>query len=200
MKPNVTPSDFDLLDLIALHDADAMRILCDRWRAYALTVAGHHLHNHADAEEVVQTAFVQVWRCAARFRRTASFKTWLNRIVVNQSLNRYGYYSRRRMRDHWSLDAPPEQAEGTQELADCSTDFRDELEVEEKEGRIAKALTLLPPAQRELITMVGIQDVSYADVAQRLGLTVGTVKSRLNRARRLLMTQLELIDAPTVAA
>lgn len=191
------PTDFELLDRIIAGDADALGVLIARHRPVALRLSFNHLRSREDAEEVVQMAVMSVWRNASKFQRTASFKTWFIKIVLNMTRNRWYYNSRRRQLDHVSLDFQP--ANAFSDLHDILADERDmraSMDFEEQRERILQALGRLQPQKREIVEMIAFRHMSYEQISRALNIEVGTVKSRLSRARAYLAEELERIDQP----
>lgn len=139
------------------------------------------LGDRDDALDVSQEVFLQVFRTLHRFRGQSSLKTWIYRIVVNQSRNKLRWWTRRRRALQVSLDehvskygdptgtvrSTPDRVLGQKELAD----------------RVWQALDRLPFDQRTTVILREIEGLSYQDIAYSLGVLVGTVKSRLARAR-----------------
>jgi RNA polymerase sigma-70 factor (ECF subfamily) len=129
--------------------------------------------NPEDASDAAQEAFLKAFRSLRAFRGDAAFGTWLHRIAVNAALD----IIRRR---------PPQ----TQDLLDAAatpTDAQDrELERRELQRRIHRAILTLPADQRVAVVLRDVQGLSYGEVASVLQVPVGTVRSRLSRAREAL--------------
>jgi RNA polymerase sigma-70 factor (ECF subfamily) len=147
------------------------------------------LKNHEDAEEVTQDTFIRAQKGLETFRGDASFSTWLFQIATNLSHNRYWYWWRRKRDASMSIDMNLAE-EGDLTLADilaAEGETPGETAVtQEMVDQIAKAMEHLNPKHREILTMRNVQNMSYADIADKLGLSVGTVKSRIARARESL--------------
>lgn len=191
------PSQMD-----AMHDADLVRRfrtgddaafteIVVRHRAKLFAVALARLRNHADAEEITQDTFIRAHRALAAFRGESSLGTWLHRITVNLALNRYWYFFRRRRHLTQSLDCPLGD-ETSATLADVvaseapgpvrQTMNNEFLQV------VAACMTMLPPRQSEILRLRNGLAHSYDRIALTLGINVGTVKSRIARARSNLQT------------
>jgi RNA polymerase sigma-70 factor (ECF subfamily) len=148
-------------------DEDAFRSLLHRYRGPATYLAAQILGDATEAEDVVQEAFLHVFRSLHRFRGDASFYSWLYRIVVNLCLSRMRRKSRRRC-------IPLEEISRDHEGAAPSWDTR--LQVE----------TLLASLSEEIRVTLLLREVaglSYAEIAEELEIPVGTVRSRLNAGR-----------------
>ena len=130
------------------------------------------------AEELTQDVFVKVWRRLGTFRGESALTTWLHRVTVNTVLDD----RKARGRRPTQLSAVPDAAYGL-EGADTS-DPGARL-------RLERALASLPARAREAIVLHGIEGYSYEEVAELMGVALGTVKSHIHRARALLLERLE---------
>ncbi len=153
--------------------------MCEH-RRYVFNLAYRVLGDYAEAEDVAQEAFVRVWRALPDFRGEARFTTWLYRIVHNLCLNR--------------LPGLQQQLLQTEPLEETLADPHDSLyELSEGGERIAflhAELARLPEKYRLVLTLRYLQNLSYDEIATVLGLTMGTVKTHIHRARTLLMERL----------
>lgn len=170
-------------------DEQAFLQIMERYQAKIFTTVLGLLHNRADAEEITQDTFIRAHRGLARFRGDASLATWLYRIAVNLARNRYWYFFRRRRQDSLSLDhALAEDNEGTfaDLVASEAHDPAQETATEEFSQLIAASMAKLDRSHREILTMRNVLNLSYDEIAQTLRIKVGTVKSRIARAREKL--------------
>lgn len=157
-----------------------------RYREKIFSVALALLRNRADAEEIAQDTFIRAHRGLARFRGDSSLATWLHRIAVNLARNRYWYFFRRRRHATLSLDcALSDDSEAT--FADLvATDAPNparEAATDEFSALVATCMEKLDARHREILTLRNLLNHSYDEIAQSLGINVGTVKSRIARAR-----------------
>jgi RNA polymerase sigma-70 factor (ECF subfamily) len=146
------------------------------------------IHDHAEAEEITEDAFIRAYRGLSRFRGECSLATWLYHVALNLARNRYWFLLRRRNLAG-SLDAPvgPDGKLTRAEIvASSEADPAQELERNEFSCAVAACLQRLPARQREILALRGILNRSYAQIACALAINVGTVKSRIARARRNL--------------
>jgi RNA polymerase sigma-70 factor (ECF subfamily) len=151
------------------------------------------VRNRSDAEEIAQDTFVRAHRALPRFRGDSSVATWLHRIAVNLARNRYWYHFRRRKHATLSLDAPVGEtgdAAFSDLLSTSAPDPSQETSRHEFVSAIETSLEKLEPTHRKILTMRSILDQSYEEIAAALGINVGTVKSRIARARERLRSQL----------
>lgn len=153
------------------------------------------LRNHADAEEIVQDTFIRAHRGLANFRGDSSLATWLHHVALNLARNRYWYFHRRKRHATLSLNcALSEDGEAT--FADLLPDqqaapVRESIAAEFTE-LVSVCMDKLPAPQREILAMRNLLNRSYEEIAAALDIEVGTVKSRIARARgqlRSLMAQ-----------
>lgn len=163
-------------------DPEAFEALVDRYgprlHAVARRMVGDDL-----AADVVQDAFLAAFRSLGGYRGTASFSTYLHTIVVNRC-RRVGA----RRREHMTLDegvlpVPPDRVAAPERHAEAS----------QTREAVEEALRALPPEFRETLALREFSELPYGEIAEVLGVSVGTVKSRIARGRALLRTALEQV-------
>jgi RNA polymerase sigma-70 factor (ECF subfamily) len=153
------------------------------------TLALNLLGDRDEALDLSQEVFLRVFRTLQGFRGQSSLKTWIYRIVINQARNRQRFWRRRRRADQVSLDQHvAEHGELTQPGDGTSPD--QVLARKELASRLWAALNDLPFDQRTVVILREVDGLSYDEIAFSLGVAVGTVKSRLTRARQALRLQL----------
>jgi RNA polymerase sigma-70 factor (ECF subfamily) len=179
------PPDALLLDRVARGDRAALDDLFRRYRAVAYRVAFRLLGREADALDAVQNGFIKALTHLDRFRGHSSFKTWLLRIVSNAALD----LGRQRKRDGWN-DRPPVPATPDRVGPDGLPAPDAGLERADLRRVIEAALAQLPAAQRQTFVLHVDGELSYREVADTLGISIGTVMSRLFYARQKLKTLL----------
>ena len=151
------------------------------------------LKNREDAEEVTQDAFIRAHRGLDKFRGDASFSTWLFQIATNLAHNRYWYWWRRKRDRSISLDRSlTEEGNGTlvEILPADDDDPSQEAITRELVERVEKCLPMLSKKHREILELRVKKNFSYEEIAQILKISVGTVKSRIARARESLRGKL----------
>jgi len=151
-------------------------------------LAANLLGDRDEALDLSQEVFLRVFRTIHRFRGQSSLRTWIYRIAVNQARNRHRFWRRRHRADQVSLDEHI-AAHGDFFSAGTSTPDR-VLAQKELATCLERALEGLPFDQRTAIVLREIDGLSYEEIAYSLGVAVGTVKSRLTRARQALRTEL----------
>ena len=174
-------------------DEQAFVEIMNRYRGKIFSVALSLLRNRADAEEITQDTFIRAHRGLARFRGDSSLATWLHRIAVNLARNRYWYFFRRRRQDSLSLDHTiGDGTDGT--FADLiAADTRDPAQESvstEFAALVSSCMERLDQKHREILTLRNVLNLPYEDIARNLRINVGTVKSRIARARENLRTLL----------
>ena len=149
-------------------------------RAY--TYAFRLTRNAETAADVVAEAFLRIHNALPNFKGQSSFKTWLYRILTNCFLD---LRKREKARPHGSLDAMTDSAEGEMafQIEDPAPNPEELAQKGARGDAVQAALAAMPEYQRAMIVMYHAEDMSYEDMAAALDLPVGTVKSRLNRAR-----------------
>jgi len=171
------PSDADLLAKAARGDGKAFGLLVNRHADGMFRLAASLVGNAADAEDVVQEALAGAFRGAGKFQGRSSVKTWLTRIVLTQSAIVQRDRKRRRLRQNDSAAQNVAAAGGT-----AGVEMRIDLHA---------ALQRLSSEHRQVLALREFEHLSYADIAAALDLPVGTIESRLYRARSELKTVLQ---------
>jgi RNA polymerase sigma-70 factor (ECF subfamily) len=147
------------------------------------------LRNQQDAEEVTQDAFIRAHRGLANFRGEAAFSTWLYQIATNLARNRYWYWWRRKRDKTVSFDQPVGEDNDTplSEVFATEMDTPGDITVtQELVDHIAFGMEKISPKHREVLILRNVKNMAYEEIAEVLGISVGTVKSRIARARESL--------------
>lgn len=176
-------------------DECAFDALVDRYSARAYQIAYGVLGNREDAEEVAQDVFIRIHRALPEFRGDSEFTTWLYRIAMNLARNKYRWNKCRKMKLHDSIDSAPEDDDGEArriELPDMKANPEQEAVYAELDSALKSELEKMSAAQREVLVMRNVQEMSYEDIAAALKCKIGTVKSRIARAREELRQRLGL--------
>jgi RNA polymerase sigma-70 factor (ECF subfamily) len=176
----VTAIDEELVARAQKRDEDAFEQLVLKYQRYVFNLAYRVLNDRTEAEDVTQEAFIRAWRGLPRFRAQAQFKTWLYRIVHNLCLNR-----RPGLQRELSHIEPLEEI-----LADPAPSLAGLSESHERMALLHHQLEQLPEKYRLVLTLRHLQNVSYQEIAEVLGLPMGTVKTHIYRARRALADRL----------
>lgn len=176
------PDDSVLIERSQKGDRQAFDTLIRKHEKRAYQYAYRLTSNPEEAGDVVADAFVRVYSALHNFKGQSAFTTWLYRILTNCFLD---MRKKERSRPSTSLEAALQTDEGDLErqVEDDKPTPLDEAERSERERAIEGAVSLLPEYQRAMITMYHVETLSYEEIAEALDLPIGTVKSRLNRAR-----------------
>ncbi len=160
------------------------------------------LQNREDAEEVTQDTFNKALASIHAFRWEASFSTWLFQIGSNLARNRFWYRKRRGYGRELHMEQPlNEDGFSVQDvLPDPEADPADRLRWNEFQSSVDKHLGRLPDTYREIMKMRLMDDLSYEEISDELGVPIGTVKSRIARARQHLNRTLGISDGDSVQA
>lgn len=179
-------------------DRSAFNALIVRHEVRAYQYAFRLTRNPEEAADVVSEAFVRVYNALHNFKGQSAFTTWLYRILTNCFLD---IRKRDKGRTNISLEATTQTSEGEieRQIEDDAPSPLEQTEQAEREERIETAVNHLPEYQRAMIMMYHAEQMSYEEIAEALDLPIGTVKSRLNRARislrDLLQKDAELFKA-----
>lgn len=163
-------------------DTDSFEVLVRRHEKAIFNLVYRLLGNYDEAAEVAQEVFLSAFKSIHQFRGEANFSTWLYRIGLNHASTRRKSLQTSQQR-HIPLD-------GTEVIADGAVDPAKNVEHKEIQQRVQQALNSLDPEDARIVLLRDLQDIPYEDVAQMLDIPVGTVKSRLHRARQALKTSL----------
>jgi RNA polymerase sigma-70 factor, ECF subfamily len=177
-----------VLRLKANEDA-AYDELVRTYNASMFHVAYRMLGDTAEASDVVQEIFIKVFRNIGSFKGEAALKTWIFRIALSEILNRLRWWKSRHRSSTVSLDDQPNGHEHYY-VPDSGPSPEEMLESKERESAIQEALGKLSNEHRSIIVLRDIEGFSYTEIADVLGISMGTVKSRLARGREDLKRSL----------
>jgi RNA polymerase sigma-70 factor (ECF subfamily) len=181
----VPPSDEQILACFRAGNRSALELLFQRYRAVAYRVAFRLLGNEADALDAVQDGFIKALNNLRGFEGRSTFKTWLLRIVSNAALDLGRQRGRRESVFHPEAPPGPER-----EPLAAPEEPGKELERADLRLLLQEALAKLPQAQRQTFILHVDGELSYREVAEVLGISIGTVMSRLFYARQKLRSLL----------
>jgi RNA polymerase sigma-70 factor (ECF subfamily) len=173
-------------------DAACAELMAEHQRM-VVQLAMNLLGDRDEALDLSQEVFLRVFRTIHRFRGQSSLRTWIYRIAVNQARNKHRFWRRRHRADQVSLDQHI-AAHGEFRSGGNTTPDR-VLAQKELASQLQNALDALPFDQRTAIVLREVDGMSYEEIAFSLGVAVGTVKSRLTRARQALRNQLREVRA-----
>lgn len=162
--------------------------------SYVYRMAGTILNDPHDCEEVVQDSFFRAYKYLKKFRGKSSFITWLCRIVINQAKNRYGI---RKREEQWQefcefLHSGELGNSGSANIYDLLNII--DVTYDEYVEVLRYNITLLPEKLQKAIQLRYIENMNYEDIARELKCATGTVKSRISRGRKQLITLMREFD------
>jgi RNA polymerase sigma-70 factor (ECF subfamily) len=178
-----------LIELVKAGDMVAYNVMVTRYYDRIFARVSQLLNNKQDAEEVTQDAFIRAQRGLKNFRGDASFSTWLYQIATNLAHNRYWYWFRRKRDQSISLDQPlcDDGSLTLENVMPCAGENPAEAVVtQEFVNRVSHCMQDLNEKHKEVLILRNLKNLTYDEIAQQLEISVGTVKSRIARARESL--------------
>lgn len=188
-KTEAIPSDDLLIDRIKAGDMSAYNEMVTRYYDRIFARVSQLLKNKQDAEEVTQDAFIRAHRGLENFRGDASFSTWLYQIATNLAHNRYWYWFRRKRDQSISIDQPltDDGSMTLENVMPCEGESpADAAVTQEFVDRVSECMQGLNEKHKEVLILRNVKNLSYDEIACQLDISVGTVKSRIARARESL--------------
>jgi RNA polymerase sigma-70 factor, ECF subfamily len=165
----------------------AFATLVDRFERRVYAICYRYFGNAADAEDATQETFVTVLARADRFRGESALSTWLYRVTVNTC---HDLARRRARRPQTPVEDVVAASDGALRHAEIGWEPGDPAEAREVEAAVQRALLNLDDVSRVLVVLVALEELSYAEAAEIVGVPVGTAKSRVHRARARLALEL----------
>ena len=186
-------TDQRLVERVQRGDKSAFDVLVLRYQHKIVKLVNRYVHDHAEALDVTQEAFIKAYRALPRFRGDSAFYTWLYRISINTAKNHLVSASRRPTDSTIDLQDPDEY-DANARLRDMDTPEALLLSDEIKQT-VEHTLRELPDELRTAITLRELEGLSYEEIAQAMDCPVGTVRSRIFRAREAIDARLKpLLD------
>ena len=192
--------DVRLVELLREGVERAYEELLSRYQQQVYTLALRLLDDPAEAADVVQEVFLKVFRNISSFRGQSTLKTWIYRITVNEAHNARRWFFRHRRREV-ELDTGPEESRNWKEIIPDRSRSPFDMALEgEQHTLIEAALDRINPIFREAVVLRDVTDLCYEEIAEILGVSLGTVKSRILRGREALREELtgRLKDRPAL--
>ncbi len=169
-------NDIDIINRILGGEVSGYTILVDRYKDLAFTIAYRIINNREDAEEVVQDAFLKVYKSLRQFKKKSKFSTWLFRIVYNTSV------SKKRLKKMPVSSFEDINFSATTIQEDYETDKR--IQEAEKSSMLEKVLNALTEEERTIVSLYYLDDSSIEDIHTITGLSRANVKVKLHRTRK----------------
>ena len=196
----MTQSDGELVEGILKRDAHAFEILFNRYGEAVYSHLAWLVRDRMAADDLLQEVFLRVWGRAGQWNGQGPFKAWLFRIATNLALNHLRSVRRRREQP---IQVPPDHEDEDDDsrvpgwMIDTATQGPDVILEQAEELRLlGRIVDDLPEEKREVIRMVHDEEMDIREIADRLEIPEGTVKSRLYHARRHLARQWRELDDP----
>jgi RNA polymerase sigma-70 factor (ECF subfamily) len=190
-KQESRPTDEDLIERFQGGDLYAFDLIVKNYKQQLLNFVFRFLGNQEEAEDVVQETFLRVFRNRSAYRRVAKFSTWIYTIAGNLARTELRRRRRRRFLSISDMGVQDKDYEISAEVLNPEAQTDGALKDEIIQAEIAR----LSPKFREVIILRDIQELSYEEISKILRIPIGTVKSRVNRARLRLQNRLKhLLD------
>lgn len=188
-KPEPQISDEDLIERFQQGDTGAYESIVKRYKDQLLNFVFRFLANEEEAEDVVQETFMRVYRNRFAYSRVAKFSTWIYTIAGNLARTELRRRKRRRLFSISDMGLEDRDYEISDEV------FNPEIHVDSalQEEIIQREISKLSPKFREVIILRDVQELSYEEISKIIRVPIGTVKSRVNRARLRLQNRLKNI-------
>ncbi len=185
--------ELEFIENLKAGNSDAFDTLITRYSADIYALLYRLTENAEEAGDLTQETFLSALKSIKTFRGESGLKTWLFRIAVNHSRNRFRWWNRRKRDKTVSLDAPAGDGERilSETLAGTSENPEEAAMHRQRETGLRKALLDLSDIYREVIILCDIEGQSYDDISRMLDINIGTVKSRIARGREELRRRLK---------
>ena len=192
MSPNApdagSSSDEELVRQVQAGNISAYNLLVVRYQHRVVKIAQKYVSDFADASDIAQEAFIKAYKALPNFRGESSFYTWLYRIATNAAKNFLDSSSRQR--SQVDVDDEVLNASSPEALTDRQTPDSI-IESEELKKVILKAVGELPKELREAFMLRELEGLSYDEISEKAGVPIGTVRSRIFRARQYIESKME---------
>ncbi|HXC57757.1 MAG TPA: RNA polymerase sigma factor RpoE [Steroidobacteraceae bacterium] len=182
---SVDTGDLGLVQRVQKGDKTAFDLLVRKYQHKVVKLVTRYLRDPSDAEDVAQEAFIKAYRAIPQFRGDSAFYTWLYRIAINTAKN--AIVSRDRNPVEFDLDMQNVEESSSMQLRLADSETPESLlQTEEIRETVNRAIEALPEDLRTAIVLRELEGLSYEDIAQAMDCPVGTVRSRIFRAREAI--------------
>ena len=176
-----------LIQQAAAGDAASFEALVLRYQTQVYSLAYRMVGNEADAQDLAQEAFVRSWRALDSFQFSSQFSTWLYRLTSNICID---FLRAQKKRKHISLTVLQDDEQQQWDMPDHRPLPEEQMIVAQEREALSNAIASLDPEYRQVLILRIVNDCSYQQISEILGIREGTVKSRLSRAREQLRKKL----------
>ena len=187
MADNAT--DKEIIERVKSGEKEAYDLLVLKYQQRVINLISRFVKNHSDALDVSQETFIKAYRALPNFRGDSAFYTWLYRIAVNTAKNHLTVQSRKITKSDYDV-AEIEQIEGNMSLTEQTTP-ESLLAKDDLQETILKTIENLPEDLKSAIMLREIEGLSYEEIAQVMECPVGTVRSRIFRAREMIDSKIK---------
>mgnify|MGYP003378802359 FL=1 len=189
LENTTAASDQAIVERVQQGDKEAYNILVLRYQHKVCDIAYKYVNNYVDANDIAQESFIRAYRALANFRGESSFYTWLYRIVSNTAKS----YLEQNQKHRYSVDVDDPEFDNQQDVKGLliSNDSPDALlESDELHNIVSQAMEDLPKDLKRAIVLREVEEMSYEDIASIMDTPIGTVRSRIFRARQFIEDRL----------
>ncbi len=183
-------NEAEIIQKLKARDENAFRQLVDNYQQLVVNTCFGMVHNTADAEDIAQDVFIEVFRSVDKFRADSKISTWLYRIAVNRSLN----FIRDNKRRKWFQSVEDALTSGKNGILGAALPRQENpdsvLENDQRAALLHKAINSLPENQKVAFTLSKYEDLSYREIAGVMELSVSSVESLIHRAKKNLQKKL----------
>ena len=173
-ETQITAADEELVDKVVQGSRDSFSLLIDRYQGKVFRTVIGMVGSYSDAEDLTQEVFIRAYRNIRTFRKDSKFSSWIYRIAINASKN---YNNRQRVVRFFSLDREHKHPE------DC---LEQQWVNKEEIEKVYRCLGELPSIFREVLVLKEVEGLDYQEISKIVGIEMGTVKSRISRAKEKL--------------
>lgn len=184
-------ADSEVINKILGGDAAMFEILIRRYNPYLYRIGRTYHYNHADTEDLMQESYVQAFFKLSSFESRSSFKTWLTRIMLNNC-----YQKKQKLRTRKEVLSEDALAENRTPLFHQTSNSENIMVNKELGNVLERALNLIPEDYRIVFTLRELNGLSVLDTTEALQISESNVKVRLNRAKKMLRTEIEKMYSP----
>lgn len=184
------PIDMDIIDKVLSGNIQLYEIIVRKYNPYLYRIGKTYGFCHQDVQDIMQETYVNAYRSLASFKREATFRTWLTRIMLNNC-----YHKKQKLNKNREVSA--DSLDGIKTVHLTSDTMRNTKPVNNELGSILeRAIHNLPEKYKIVFTLRELNAMSIAETGDALGISSGNVKVRLNRAKALLRTDIERMYSP----
>ena len=180
--------DFTLIRRCLDDDINSFEIIVKKYQLKTINLCYRYTKNYADAEEVAQQSFLRAFNSLGSFRFESKFSTWMHRIAVNCSLNYIN--SKEKIKEYATISENSGQSYIDKGAVERETPY-DNYNMLELAEHTEKVYNSLPSELKLMVKLRDVEDMSYDNISSKTGIPINTVRSRLHRARELMMNSLK---------